>query len=726
MAKLETKIPKTATNIFNIDISLDNIYKDFKIFTLSRRKGKGYIGYLDADTVFGFENVQSCFKGPKGNLWVLIKGCSEPFLRDVNTDLYVCTEVSKASFDDYPYTKPYLANLLLNSLPKYIEEQEFAMNAAGGLYLTNHYKLKKIGKELPESLQVFHAYFKESSLDGEIIKENKDKRSDFSQMVFELGEKQFNNINLLNKYLSKDKDKFITQPRVVYSTLQKALRIAKPEDTNYYVAYGTKSLKYSKLSRTSFNKISFDKSEYKKTRSAMYGRIYLYIDRYLKDYMTLNQEVKFTYQLDIKPRQSTAKFFENFTSKEAVVYLINKTDENIDDLISYSLPLVRSNEVVKGKPNIIIIYPEEDCTNTESGYKKFNLNSSEARKHIYIENIDNKPAMATTMREALLRYDIWNRKITRFNYLDLGLKDTLTVYAIHGKKDYEDLKVMKIYPDATLEYLDGECDKFELEEVTNLKREGVKYIFEYQDNINLLIDSNVSAINQIDGYSDLVQKHEKNEFAEGYLIDSLIDIILKRSDVTDQFRAVFAFIREFHCLPTSEDGYDLDKYITSEDFYSKLLINLKNVDDLEGIESKKIFYNMVLKGIAKSKGCKDIYDGIVSALEDKFVYFESKTKEKYRELYREGFDIHYFYYQTIERGNSLIYKVGANPSGNKKFELINRANFKQLICYNDSSKLLDFLVKMLDVDIIGSGNAVAYPFVCKYLKEGFSDIEDWA
>lgn len=726
MKSIKSKITKTSTNVFNVNLDLDKIFADFKIFVLLKHKGKGYISYIDADTVFGFENVMSCFKGRNGGLWVLLKGDKNSFLKNIDTDIYDCKEVTKLSFSEFPYTKVYLANLLLNSLPKYIEQEEFAMNASGGLYLTNHFKLKKIGKNLPKSIDVFHIRFEESGLDGEKGVENKYKKSNFSQMVFELSEKQFNHINLLKKYLSREQKKFSTKPRLVYSTLVKALRIAKQEDTEYYVAYGTNSLKYNKSKRTKFNSIGVTTSEYKKSRSAVYGRVYQYVKEFLGEYIQLDQEIKRTYQLDIKDKKTTSDFMDDVVKKEPVIYFVNKTDEDIESLLSYSLPLERSDEIVKGKPNIVCVYPEKDCTNKDSHYRKFNLAATEARQHIYPENIDNRPAMATSIREVLLKYDVFNLIITRFDYLSLGLEHTLRIYAIHGKSKEEDIKVMEVYPNGVINFLSDDCDKFDLDEVSTFKKKGVKYIFEYQDNINLLIDTNVSAINEIEGYSNFVAKHEKNDYADGYLIDSLMDTILNRDDLNNDLREIFEYIKEYRDLPTSDDGYDLEKHLHAENFYSKLLDNLTKVDNLTDISSKEVFKSMVLKNLAKAKGRGKIYDQIRSSLEEKFIYFESKAKEKYRELYPEGFDIHYFYYKTLDDRDSLIYKVGSCASKNQKLELTNRAEFKQLLCYDKSSKTLDFLLQMLDVDIVGSGKASAYPFICKYLKEGFSDVDDWA
>ncbi|MBK2110168.1 hypothetical protein [Francisella tularensis] len=717
----------TNLNLFNLDIDFDMIYQDFDIWTI-KQKYKNYASYSDMDTIIGFDKILAVFKPYNGRIWILLKKNIQNLKESVDSDLYDVEKIPKEEFVKYPKSKVNVVNLLLNSLPKYIEKagyaRRFGDNVAGGLYIFNSKTLSKLSKNLPNYIQAYHIKFENSTLEID---------DEYNQLVFSVEERTACKLSYLKKILSpKELQKTRKYNKLKLDPKARALMVSKPDDKDAYIFYGSSKITYDKPKRTEHVSIGVGEEKYYKSRSAVYESAYGYIQEYLGKYLNITQENKLAYRKEVSNRKTSKQYLDSKVKNKTKIYFVNKSSGHIDKSLPYNDLFEFVDEVKPKQLNIVCVNKKDSYkdNNQEDSYERFNYLSTEVRQHIYHENLLGKEdeiitRLSACVRDTLFKNDILQRKITVFDYTKLGLNEPFKILMLGKTKDKDaviEACSMIIFPDGSLEFFEMD-NSLNYKVIEKLYKQGCRYIFRYKDDVNFLKESNVSSLHEIDNYSEnVVKKYERNKYPEGYLVKNLLEIILGFDDIGDFYTRFFNYIYENLNIPPLTDKYDLSHGDDTDGFYYQLASNILATDNLADI-TKKSFEKFLLKGLYSKS--RDKHKNLKNALESSDIHIEDKSKSKYQELNSEGFDIHYFEYFNKDGNKTLGYKVGQSAGGNKEFKLANKAKIWLLEAEN-SSAIMEFLLDTLDVDFVGSGKPMVHPFFCKYLKEAVAALKDWS
>lgn len=706
------------SNIFNINYKLDNIFTKYNIICLEIKKSsqEKYIKYADSDKITAKKDILSCYISSEKTLWVLTDK-NTPLNIKYDTTIYKHKILEKQDIIDAPYRYVYLANLILNSLSKLLNFDKYHSNISGKLYILKTQKNGKFIKSTKDNyFQAYQIWFEQSSIDNPL--KSKEVES-IQNIVLRISEQTFNNYEdikaqLQKKNLHKQLQYLESLPKYTISKTNYSLQPASAKDKYKYVNYGSTYLNRSK-DLSDFYDFDYYSNTHEQTRSTIIAKVYKNLKIFHSEcFEMIPKQLVPTRTIPVANKRKTSLEQDND------IYIVNTTGK---DYTIVKNNFITTDEIVIGKRNIVIIEDKEyyKYNKLEDKYIKFNYKSDTAIQNVCINNLKHDYVINNITREVNTKYEIVNKKITSFDLKSLGIDAPIKIYTIFIKNKFKFIFSAIFYPDGCIEYLRDDTINTHLtaDYLSEIKCE---FVIEYKGNINLILNSNISAMSNPDTYTDKLVDISRLEYqSDKYLIfDSVLDTVINNPEIAEkipqEYLKFFSYVKDHKILPN-----DIPSSSLEDSFESLLVRNLKDMKGNFEISDKTRVRKVLLKDIINKY--RKNYECIRVALEDKGIYTHTKSNTFLKDQFPDMYDIDIYNYQTPEGISTLVYKVALSAKGIKQINIPRASLFKQVVPWQDS-QIIEFLPDMLDVDFIAAGKPTVYPFIWKYLLEGFSDLID--
>lgn len=232
--------------------------------------------------------------------------------------------------------------------------------------------------------------------------------------------------------------------------------------------------------------------------------------------------------------------------------------ENIKSLLEskYGIIPTIGKRVSKNRLNIMIIHNADYYNGVNDPHDK--VYDGAAVQHITFEDFcdSSEFAIATVIHEIIIKKDIQERKISLFNWEELGFKEPISFGMEDEIEDVKRYFFITVNPDGSFELKEQELTLFEMNEYTEMVEifeqgrtdsEAVKGVMRFADgNINVIKDAGLFTIPEISEISELLHSGDtklRGKERREELLASSLDIKMYEDDG-----------RYYYCVGTIGEG----------------------------------------------------------------------------------------------------------------------------------------------------------------------------